>query len=161
MATTIGGTGNVYARATGGGNPLPQSGAIRLEALTNNLSVGNTQPLASRAPGPGPIVNPITPTVAITSVGGQPVPQPPQGVFGVADLVLSAPGQTAVGLSTSGVPTGTTVNVTVKPRVGGGPTVTPVTLTNCDPNGACLATVTFDLVAGAYFVEARATFQTP
>src|SRR5439155_5565707 len=135
-----------------GGSTTAWNGAIRMEALNNNLSVGNTSPLATRAPGPGPIVNPITPTVTITSVGGQPVPQPPQGVFGVADLVLSAPGQTAIGLPTSGVPTGTTVNVTVKPRVGGnGPTVTPVTLTNCDPaNGACLATVTLDLSAGAY-----------
>ena len=73
----------------------------------------------------------------------------------------AAPGQTDVGLSTSGVPTGTTVNVTVKPRVGGVPIVTPVTLTSCDPNGACLANVTFNLAAGGYFIEARATFSTP
>ncbi len=161
LATTINGSGYVYARAGSSGSVPPQPGAIRMEALNNNLSVGNTTPLATRAPGPGPIANPITPTVTITSVGGQPVPQPPQGVFGIADLVLAAPGQTAVGLSTAGVPTGTTVNVTVKPRVGGGPIVTPVTLASCDANGACLATVTFDLAAGAYFVEARATFQTP
>jgi hypothetical protein len=161
LATTINGGGQVYAR--GGSNPVGSGpvGAIRLEALNNTLAVGNTTPLAARAAGPGPIVNPITPTVAITSVGGQPIPQPPQGGLGNIDLVLPAPGQTDVGLVTSGVPTGTTVNVTVKPRVGGAVVVTPVTLTSCDPNGACLANVTFNLAAGAYFVEARATFATP
>jgi hypothetical protein len=161
LATTINGVGQVYARAGSGGNPVGQPGSIRLEALNNALTVGNTTPLAARAAGPGPIVNPITPTVAITTVGGQPIPQPPQGGLGNIDLVLPAPGQTDVGLATTGVPTGTTVNVTVKPRVGGTPFVTPVTLTSCDTNGACLANVTFNLAAGAYFVEARATFATP
>jgi hypothetical protein len=167
LATTITGTGNVYARAgaTNYSTVQPQTGAIRMEALTNNLVVGNTTPLATRAAGPGPIVNPITPTVTITSVGGQLIPQPAQGGLGNIDLVLPAPGQTEIGFSTSGVPTGTTVNVTVKPRVGSPPIttpiVTPVTLSNCDANGACLANVSFNLAAGAYFVEARATFQTP
>jgi hypothetical protein len=45
--------------------------------------------------------------------------------------------------------------------VGGVPIVTPVTLTSCDTSGACLANVSFNLAAGAYFVEARATFATP
>jgi hypothetical protein len=165
LATTITGTGNVYARAGGGGSNNAKVGAIRMEALNNNMTVGSTTPLATRAAGPGPIVNPITPTVTITSVGGQPIPQPAQGGAGTIDLVLPAPGQTEIGLATSGVPTGTTVNVTLKPRVGSAPIttpiVTPVTLTNCDPNGACLANVSFNLAAGAYFVEARATFQTP
>ncbi len=163
LATTINGNGLIYARPGSGGpgSDPAQQGSIRLEALNNNLSVGNTTPLASRAAGPGPIVNPITPTVAIMTVGGQPVPSPPGGGAGAIDLVLSAPGQTPINLTTSGVPTGTTVNVTVKPRVGGAPMTTPVTLGNCDASGNCLASVTFDLVAGAYFIEARATFTTP
>jgi hypothetical protein len=161
LATTINGSGQVYARPGGNGVPASQPGSIRLEALNNTLSVGNTTPLAARAAGPGPIVNPVTPTVAITSVGGQPIPQPPQGGLGNVDLVLPAPGQTDVGFATTGVPTGTTVNVTVKPRVGGAPIVTPVTLTTCDTNGSCLGNVSFNLAAGAYFVEARATFSTP
>jgi hypothetical protein len=161
LATTIGGVGQVYARGGNGGSGAAQAGSIRAEALINTLPVGNTTPLAARAAGPGPIVNPITPTVSITSVGGQAIPQPPQGGLGNVDLVLPAPGQTDVGLATSGVPTGTTVNVTVKPRVGGVPIVTPVTLTSCDPSGACLASVSFNLAAGGYFIEARATFSTP
>jgi len=162
LATTIGGSGQVYARAGGSySSTAAQEGSIRLEALNNNLTVGNTTPLATRAAGPGPVVNPITPTVAITSVGGQAVPQPPQGGLGNVDLVLAAPGATDIAFTTSGVPTGTTVNVTVKPRVGGAPIVTPVTLSSCDPNGTCLANVSFNLAAGGYFVEARATFSTP
>ena len=77
-----------------------------MEALNNTLLVSSTTPLATRAAGPGPIVNPITPTVTITSVGGQLIPQPAQGGLGKIDLVLPAPGQTEVGFSTSGVPTG-------------------------------------------------------
>ncbi|MEN3340224.1 MAG: hypothetical protein V7647_3900 [Acidobacteriota bacterium] len=163
LATTIAGGGQVYARPGSGqySQLLAQAGSIRLEALNIDLTVGQTTPLATRAAGPGPIVNPITPTVAITTVGGQTVPSPPSGSTGAIDLVLSAPGQTAVGLTTSGVPSGTTVDVTVKPRVGGAPVKTPVTLSNCDANGTCLASATFDLAAGAYFVEARATFTRP
>ena len=165
LATTISGTGVLNAVGAGsGGSQGPNvvaDGRVRLEALNNNLLVSQTNPIASRTPGPGPIVNPITPTVAITTVGGQLVPSPPQGGLGLVDLVLAAPGQTDIGLATSGVPTGTTVAVTVKPRVGGLPTVTNATLSNCDGNGACIANVAFNLSAGAYFVEARATFQTP
>ena len=161
LATTVSGAGNIYARGGSGAVGPVAKGFIRVEALNNTMTVAQTDPIASRAPGPGPIVNPVTPTVAITAVGGRPVPQPPQGGLGNVDLVLAAPGQTDVALSTSGVPSGTTVNVTVKPRVGGAPIVTPVTLTSCDPNGACLANVTFNLAAGGYFIEARATFSTP
>jgi hypothetical protein len=161
LATTISGAGQVYARAGSGSGVAAQAGSIRLEALNNTLTVGNTTPLATRAAGPGPVVNPITPTVSITSVGGQAIPQPPQGGLGNVDLVLPAPGPTDIALSTTGVPTGTTVNVTVKPRVGSAPIVTPVTLTSCDPSGACLANVSFNLAAGGYFIEARATFSTP
>jgi hypothetical protein len=161
LATTLSGNGNIYARGGSNGVGTVAKGAIRLEALNNTMTVGQTDPIASRAPGPGPIVNPITPTVAITTVGGQPVPSPPQGGLGNVDLVLAAPGQTSIGFETSGVPTGTTVAVSVKPRVGGVPIVTNATLTNCDPNGACLANISVNLAAGAYFVEARATFQTP
>ena len=138
------------------------NGAIRMEALTNNFPVtGTISPPASRALGPGPLVNPITPTVAITTVGGLAVPSPPVGGAGAIDIVLAAPGPTPVAFTTSGVPLGTVVNVTVKPKIGGAPVTTPVTLGNCDVNGTCLASVTFDLSAGAYFIEARATFTTP
>ena len=75
--------------------------------------------------------------------------------------MLAAPGDTDVALATSGVPAGTVVNVTVKPRVGGNPVTMPLTLVNCSAEAACIGNVTFNLAAGAYSIEARATFQTP
>jgi hypothetical protein len=163
LATTIAGTGSVFAR--GGFHTQTgqrgTSGSIRMEALNNTMNVSATIPLAARAAGPGPIVNPVTPTVAILTIAGNAISPTPQGSFGGIDIVLSAPGQTTVEVGTTGVPPGTVVDVSVKPQVGGTPAVLPVTLANCTQNAECLANVTINLPAGAYFVEARATFQTP
>jgi hypothetical protein len=162
LANTIAGTGRVYARGgsvvTGG---RAGTGVIRAEALTNTMNVSATDPLAARAPGPGAIANIVNPSVAITAVAGQAISATPQGAYGIVDLVLPIAGPTSVDLSTSGVPTGTTLNVTVKPRVGGAPVTNTIALSNCDANANCLATTSFTLAAGSYFVEARATFQTP
>jgi hypothetical protein len=161
IANTISGVGRVFAR---GGlrrddNVLGGAGAIRLEAITNTLGVSLTDPIASRTQTPGPLVNPFTPTVTVNAVGGQAVPVPPQGVFGAVDVQVPVPGPTAIDLATDGVPAGTAVEVKVKPRVGGLSIAQNVTLTNCDGTGRCLASVTIDLAAGVYAVEARATFQ--
>src|SRR5262245_12588668 len=163
LSTTVAGSGSIFARsgvAAAGGRVTASYGAIRMEAFTNTFPVSSTDPLAARTPGPGPVVNVLNPTVAITSVAGQPVPPSPQGVFGAVDIVLPMPGSAAVVFSTFGVPTGTTVNVTVKPKVGTGADSRTATLTNCT-NGNCIENVTFDLAAGSYFIEARATFATP
>jgi hypothetical protein len=162
LANAISGSGSLFAR---GGN-LRQggragAGAIRVEALTNTMAVSATDPLAARTPGPGPVASLVNPSVAITSVAGQAISTTPQGVYGLVDLVLPVPGATSIDFSTSGVPTGTTVNVTVKPRVGGAPTTNTILLSNCDANSNCLGTTSFTLAAGSYYVEARATFQTP
>jgi hypothetical protein len=162
IANTIAGPGRIFARGgrRNDDNQSAGSGAIRLEAVVNTLGVTLTDPVASRSPTPGPIVNPFTPNVTVTAVAGLPVPSPPQGVFGAVDVQLPVPGPAAIDLSTDGVPVGTTVEVKVKPRVGGAPITQSVTLTNCDGSGRCLATLTIDLAAGTYAVEARATFQT-
>jgi hypothetical protein len=162
LANAVAGTGNVFAR--GGSNRAggrAGAGGIRVEALSNTMNVSATDPLAARTAGPGPIANFTNPTVAITAVAGQAISATPQGAFGVVDLVLPVPGPTSVDFATSGVPTGTTVNVVVKPRVGGGPTTNTIALSNCDPSGNCLGTTSFNLASGSYFIEARATFQTP
>lgn len=157
LANTMTGNGSIFAR---GGNFLaPQAGAIRLEAFTNTLSANNTTPVASRAPAPGPLVNPLTPTVEITQVGGQTVPTPPQGAFRGIDVILPAPGPITVRLATSGVPGGTAVHIIVKPRVGGAALTTPVTLVNCTVAGDCAETVVVNLASGAHVIEAQATFQ--
>ena len=135
-------------------------GRIRLESVdTSAQTQFDTSPAALRIVGPTPLANPINPTVAITSVGGSAVPAVPQGRFGAIDIVLSAPGPATVAVATTGVPGGTTVAVTVKPRIGGQAVAQTVPLTNCSSAGACDALTTFNLAAGAYVVEARATFQ--
>ena len=116
-------------------------------------------PVGLRVTGPSPVVNPLSPTVRITSINGQLPPAVPQGGYGAIDVVLPAPGVTGVDVATSGVPSGTTVLVTVKPRIGGAALSATVPLNACNTAGECTATTAFNLAAGAYFVEARATFQ--
>jgi hypothetical protein len=162
LANSVSGTGSIFARGgthRSGGRGGP--GAIRVEALSNTMNVSATDPLAARTPGPGPLTNIANPSVAITAVAGQAISATPQGAFGIVDLVLPVPGAASVDFTTSGVPTGTTVNVVVKPRVGGNATTNTIALSNCDASGNCLGTTSFTLAAGAYFIEARATFQTP
>ena len=162
LASSVVGTGNIYAR--GGSNRSTGrtgAGRIRVEALNNTMQVNGTDPIAVRAPGPGPITSLFNPTVAVTSVAGHTISATPQGNSGATDLVLGAPGVTSIDFATAGVPAGTTVNVTVKPRVGGAPATNTVPLNDCDPDGTCSGTTTFTLAAGAYFIEAQATFQTP
>jgi hypothetical protein len=64
---------------------------------------------------------------------------------------------------TTGVPSGTVVSVSVKPRVGGPPLVLTPTLepASCNAAGDCTAAVAVDLPSGAFVIEARATFQRP
>ena len=84
-----------------------------------------------------------------------------EGCNGAIDVQIPAPGPIAIDFATDGVPTGTTVELKVKPRVGGAPVTQNVTLANCDGSGKCLGSVTMDLAAGQYAVEARATMQLP
>jgi hypothetical protein len=156
------GTANIFARAGGGafqalaGSP----GRIRLEAMDGSaLNVFSTDPPAQRIVGPTPLADPVSPTVTVTSVGGNPVPAVPQGVFGAIDVVVPVSGITPIDVATTGVPGGTTVQVTVKPRRGAHPTSETVPLSSCSGSGQCQATATFNLAAGSYVVEARATFQ--
>jgi hypothetical protein len=144
----------------GGGTGTP--GRIRLEAVDISAQTAFApNPLALRVTGPSPVSNAVAPSVNITHVNGNAVPVPPLGFRGAIDLTLPSPGVTSVDVSTSGVPSGTTVEIRVKPRIGAGPqtSVVPLDPANCNPQGQCTATTTFNLSAGAYLVEARATFQ--
>jgi hypothetical protein len=163
VANSIAGGGRIFARGGVRWDDGTRAGAgsVRLEAVTNTFGVTFSDPIASRTSTPGPIVNPFRPTVMLTAVGGLPVPAVPQGGYGTIDVQVPFPGPTTIDLATDGVPTGTTVDIKIKPRVGGAPITQNVTLSNCDASGRCLANLTLDLVAGTYSIEARATFQTP
>jgi hypothetical protein len=169
LANRIQGSGNIFARGASPGNCCDSltgsagtPGRIRMEAIFNTFSASGTDPVAARAPAPGPLANPIAPTVRITSVDGAATPANPIGYQNAVDMIVDAPGTIQVGLATTDVPAGTDVQVTVKPKVGALPIAQNVTLAggSCT-SGACTASTSFDLAAGAYIVEARATFQTP
>ena len=150
----------IASGGSGGGGSVGAPGRIRFESIDSSaLSVAySANPTALRVVGPGPVANAISPTVRITGVGGQPTPAVPQGGYGTIDVILPTPGNTAVDFSTSGVPSGTTVLVTVKPRIGAPAISQTVPLNACDDQLVCASTATFNLAAGAYTVEARATF---
>lgn len=155
-------TANLFARPGGGGFQAVAGspGRVRLEAMDNSaLTSFTTDPPAQRIVGPTPLADPIAPTVTVTSVGGNPVPAIPQGVFGSIDVVVPISGITPIDVTTTGIPGGTTVQVTVKPRRGAHPVSETVPLSGCTGAGGCQATATFNLAAGTYVVEARATFQ--
>ncbi len=166
VADTIIGDGAIKALGSHGAT----NGAIRLEAFNNTLPGGAsyTNPVATRALAPGPLANPITPSVAITSVYGEVVSRVngellselPQGWAGEVDVLVSAPDTIAVAVASNDVPAGTTVDVTFKPSPGGLPHTETVTLGNCI-DGGCTAQVFRYLEPGVHVIEARATFQTP
>lgn len=153
-----GGIAQIFARTAGS----QQDGHIRLESVDlSSQTAFSAFPPARRFVGPTPLVNPVTPTISVVSVGGNAVPVNPQGTYGAIDIVLNAPGAAGISVATSGVPSGTGVAITVKPRSGAAPVTQNVPVTGCDGLGNCQANATFDLAAGAYVVEARATFQIP
>jgi hypothetical protein len=160
VASRITGTTSTTAIVATGGTGA-QPGRIRLEAIVNELAVNSTDPIASRSAVPGPPAPPIVPTVAITRVGGFDVGATPAGYTGAVDVTLPSPGSVQIEVATAGVPSGTNVDVFVKPRLGGGQTVVPVTLAGCATDGSCAETVSATLAAGTYTIEARATFQAP
>lgn len=163
LANRIQGSGGIYARGGSGGSTGDLAGSpgrIRIEALFDTFAANNTNPTAVRLPAPGPLVNPIAPAVRITGIDGAVTPPNPIGFQNLVDMIVDAPGVIQVDLATTDVPAGTDVAVTVKPKLGAPPVSQNVTLASCSA-GACTASVGFDLAAGAYTVEARATFQTP
>ena len=154
-------TGNGTLRALGGSSAVSPggSGSIRIEALVDSFG-SNTSPVAFRSPLPGALENPTDPTVQITAIDGASTPEFPQGFLGIVEMTVAAPGAVQIDLATQDVPVGTDVEVTVKPVLGQPLAPQRTTLASCVA-GACTANTSFDLAAGAYIVEARATFQTP
>jgi hypothetical protein len=162
VARSLVNAGNGFVRAEGGGGFVSGTpGRVRLESVDDSAqtALNTDNPAALRITGPGPLSNPLAPSVRITQVNGGSIAATPQGFTGAIDVVLPAPGVTGIDLATAGVPSGTTVEVKVKPRVGADPLASTVPLANCDTLGNCQATATFNLAAGAYVIEARATFQ--
>jgi hypothetical protein len=115
LATTIDGDGIISAiGGTGGGGILGfgGDGRIRLEAETLTRTA-STSPAFASAP-PGAIFIPGLPSVVITSVAGIAAPIAPTGS---ADITLPAgtPNPVTVVFTTTGIPVGNTIRLTVTP----------------------------------------------
>lgn len=164
VANRVEGSGSIQAIGRNSADLL-SAGRVRIEANERTFPANAIAPssVATFDLAPGPITNPITPTVRITSVNGAAPPNPPLGALGRIDIVLQTGGVVPIGVETASVPAGTTVEVTAKPRVGGAPIVSTATLDsgNCTGAGICTALVAPDLSPGNWLIEARATFSTP
>lgn len=163
VAQNVTGGGYLVARGNrekSGGHP----GVIRIETIEEDaLDPHQSTPPAIRTNVIGPLVNPITQTVAITTVAGQAVPETLRGWQSGIDVIVPAPGVVKMQVVTAGIPAGTTVEVALKPKVGGAAIRNSAVLnaSNCNPKGECTSFISFELPKGAYFAEATATFQTP
>jgi len=165
LANSISGAGTLEAvgGAVGcctGGN-AGALGSIRMESFSNSFGT-NVNPPGQRVPSPGPIVNPVNPTVAITSIAGAATPADPIGYLGAIDIIVPAPGPVQIDERTTDVPSGTDVEIAVKPKLDGAPVVQRLTLQSGDcVSGTCTTGLSIDLEPGSYIVEARATFEAP
>jgi hypothetical protein len=112
VATTISGNGEIGAGSycpmgLGGGN-----GRVRLEAENFPWTSATTPAFTFSAPGPLFVAG--LPSLRITSVGGNAVPDVPTGDVDVV-LPTDAPNPVTVQLATTGVPVGNTVSLKVTP----------------------------------------------
>lgn len=161
VAPTITKPSNGELSAIGGAGEHP--GVIRIETINDGAHGFNVNPVALRTSLIAPLVNPVASWVAISSVDGEPVPESLSGPTGGMDLLLAAPGPIQFQIESAGVPAGTTIDLGIKPKVGGAALheTGAIDPGNCDAAGQCTTFITVDLPSGAYFAEAEATFQTP
>ena len=166
MSDTFSGSGRVRALRGDGANvnALSGGGIIRIETITDAHTQPNLiTPAGLRTSSIGPVVNPVASTIAITAVDGTPTPTILTGSTGGIDMIVPAPGLITFQIETAGVPSGTTVDVSAKPKVDGAAFIDTVNLDpgSCNTAGECTVFSTIDLPSNAYFAEATATFQTP
>ncbi|MFN7085508.1 MAG: hypothetical protein ACK4N4_02630 [Burkholderiales bacterium] len=162
IATTLAGNGAISAVGGGGGENLDSShqtggsgsdGRVRLEAETVTRTAA-TSPAAS-AGSPGNVFIAGTPTLAIFSVAGVNAPANPTGN---ADITLPAntPNPVMVVFTTSGVPVGNTVQLTVTPAYGA--KVTTITPALTGTTASATASAMVNLPVGPSILSAQTTY---
>jgi hypothetical protein len=165
MATTIAGNGSISAAAGPRGDKSGQTpynvydatagapGRIRLEGDTITRTAA-TNPLAS-ADLPRNVFVAGAPTLTISSVAGVNAPTSPTGN---ADITLPASTQNpvAVVFTTSGVPVGNTILLTVTPALGTKVTAITPALTGSTASATASTTVTLPL--GPSVLSAQTTY---
>jgi hypothetical protein len=120
--------------------------------FTGGLPPGSTLGL------PSPTFVAALPALSITSVGGVSAPAMPSGSFNLPPDLSLPPGTTTatVQLAATGIPTETTVTVTVTPKLGAQSTVMSTPLTGTQDSSTASADVT--LISGVSIISAEATF---
>lgn len=161
LSTEIQGTGSLDV--DGGDSGTVRAGGlgrIRLEADLQQFA--GTLTGVSTASGPGLVMLPSEPAIAITTVDGKAIPANPGGALGQVDVIITSAGTKTIEFAASNVPVGTTISLTAKAEQDG-PTVGPVistALTGTTASSTATATLTFPK-AGLFFLEAQATFNIP
>ena len=162
VATTISGNGSLYAYAQGaGGNSSAGNytggaggvGRIRLEAEIYTRTAGSSP--AHTQGMPGPVFVAGLPTLLITSIGGAAVPAQPTGNADVT-LPSSTANPVAVTFTTTGVPAGNTVQLTLKPANGS--VVTAVSPALVGDTTSATASVNITLPDGPSTLQATVTY---
>ncbi len=164
VATTISGNGSITAVGAEAGSASGAAhggaggtGRIRLEAETFTRTAatnpGFTAPPAGTAPGPVFVAG--TPTLTISSVAGVSAPASPTGN---ADITLAAttPNPVTVVFTTTGVPVGNTVQLTVIPAFGDRTVAITPALTGS--TASATASVSVNLPVGPSVLSAQTTF---
>ena len=160
VATTIAGNGPITANGgaagtmcggwNGGGGGV---GRIRLEAETLTRTSGTNPTATSGAPGPIFIAG--LPSLKITTVAGSPVPDPPTGTADVS-LPEATPNPVTVAFSTTGIPVGNTVKLSVTPANGAEVTAVSTALTGS--TAAATASASVSLPVGVSTLQASITY---
>ena len=155
IATTVSGTGNMYAR--GGGSitsAYAADGRIRIETERMRFS-GRSLPQYVLGT-PGGLYLEDRPSVRIVSVGTQSVPANPSGSSDVT-FAEAVTGNTSISLGASNVPVGTVVTVNVVPAAGAIIKASSTPLSGTLASSTASATVA--LPAGPSRLQAVASFE--
>ena len=129
------------------------AGRVRLEANTITRTSA-TDPVAPVST-PGPIFIPNSPALRIASIAGQVVPAVPTGNADVT-LPSTTTGPVTVELTTTNVPLGNTISVTVKPANGDATSVVSPAISGTLANGT--TSVQLTLPAGPSIIQAQTTY---
>jgi hypothetical protein len=148
--SAFGGSGNGVSGTTGA------SGAIRLEAFTNNFINSGTfgsaftlgSPFNTFLPSTGP------PSIAIASINGVNVSQPPTGNLATPDVSINTTSPVQITIQASFIPLGTVITLHVFSDNNTDQTVQTTPLQGTLQSSAATAAVTFPSGFSLQFVKA-------
>lgn len=116
MADAISGNGSLLATG-GAGAAVGGAGKVRLEAFSfSGNVVNNSQPVPNTTQPGIVMLNPANvPTITITSIGGQAVPQPPTGGTVTPDVTIPAAtaNPVTINIATTNIPNGAVIRLRI------------------------------------------------